>query len=226
MNTFKKYLFAAAMLPALAAPALAAETDTQDSQNAAQPYSKPDNSFISINGTVTSAGPDTFVLDYGEGVITVEMDDWDWFEESGEVLPGDKVTVYGEVDDDTFEGTKIEASSVFVENLGTYFFASAADEETFRDLDIAPTVPVVVGDLVVTGTVTSVTGQEFTIDSGAQQIKIDTALMPYNPTDDEGYQQVAEGDLVTVTGNMEEDTFEKRELMAESVVTLDDESGA
>nr|WP_297399108.1 NirD/YgiW/YdeI family stress tolerance protein [uncultured Marinobacter sp.] len=190
------------------------------------PYLERDGSWINLSGTVTSTTADTFMLDYGDGLITVEMDDWDWFEESGEVLPGDKVTVYGEVDDDTFEGTKIEASSVFVENLGTYFFASAADEETFRDLDIAPTVPVVVGDLVVTGTVTSVTGQEFTIDSGAQQIKIDTALMPYNPTDDEGYQQVAEGDLVTVTGNMEEDTFEKRELMAESVVTLDDESGA
>lgn len=190
------------------------------------PYLDKDGSWISLSGTVTSTTADTFMLDYGDGLVTVEMDDWDWFEESGETLPGDKVTVYGEVDDDTFEGTKIEASSVYVENLGTYFFASAADEETFRDLDIAPTVPVVVGDLVVTGTVTSVTGQEFTINSGAQQIKIDTALMSYNPTDDEGYQQVAEGDLVTVTGNMEEDTFEKRELMAESVVTLDDESDA
>lgn len=89
---------------------------------------------------------------------------------------------------------------------------------------MTPTVPIDVGDLTVTGTVESVDGREFTIDSAAQQMKIDTTLMPYNPMDDEGYQQIENGDLVTVTGNTEFDTFENQELMAETVVTLDDES--
>ncbi|MDY6797575.1 MAG: hypothetical protein SVX28_02315 [Pseudomonadota bacterium] len=118
-------------------------------------------------------------------------------EEFGETLPGDKVTVYGAFDDDTFEDTKIEASSVFVENLGTHFYASAADEESIEKLDVAPVVPIVVGDLTLTGTVTSVDGREFTIDSGAQQMTVDTTLMSYNPMDDEGFQSIAKGDLVT-----------------------------
>ena len=188
------------------------------------PYLKPDGSWINLSGTVTSTAADNFTLDYGSGLVTVEMDDWDWYNQEGDVLAGDNVTVYGEVDDDTFENTKIEASSVYVENLGTYFFASAADEENFEDLDVTPTVPIDVGDLTVTGTVESVDGREFTIDSAAQQMKIDTTLMPYNPMDDEGYQQIENGDLVTVTGNTEFDTFENQELMAETVVTLDDES--
>lgn len=188
------------------------------------PYLKPDGSWITLSGTVTSTADETFKLDYGGGLVTVEMDDWDWYDEDSGILSGDKVTVYGEVDDDTFENTKIEASSVYVENLGTYFFASATDEENFTDLDVAPTVPIDVGDLTITGTVQSVNGREFTIDSALQQMKVDTTLMPYNPMDNEGYQQIDKGDLVTVTGNTEYDTFEKQELMAESVVTLDDDS--
>jgi len=164
------------------------------------------------------------MLDYGKGLVTVEMDDWDWFEESGETLPGDEVTVYGEVDDDTFESAKIEARSVYVDSLGTYFYASAADEESVTDLDVAPTIDI--GQLVLTGTVMSVDGREFTIDSGAQEMTIDTTLMTYNPTDDEGYQQIEQGDQVTVTGDLDVDTWENSELMADTVVTLDDASSS
>ncbi|KXS52788.1 MAG: Uncharacterized protein AWU57_2828 [Marinobacter sp. T13-3] len=191
---------------------------------AQSPYLASDGSWITLSGKVTSTTADSFKLDYGDGLVTVEMDDWDWFEESGETLPGDEVTVYGEVDDDTFESAKIEASSVYVDSLGTYFYASAADEESVTDLDVAPTIDI--GQLVLTGTVTSVDGTEFTIDSGDQKMKVDTALMAYNPTDDEGYQQIEKGDQVTVTGDVDVDTFDAAELMADTVVTLDDDSSS
>jgi len=188
------------------------------------PYLAADGSWITLSGKVTSTTADSFKLDYGEGLVTVEMDDWDWFEESGEVLPGDEVTVYGEVDDDTFESAKIEANSVYVDNLGTYFYASDADEESVNDLDIAPTIDL--GQIVLTGTVTGVDGSEFTIDSGDQKMTVDTASMPYDPMDGEGYQKIEKGDQVTVTGDMETDTLEAAELMADSVVTLDDDSSS
>ncbi len=57
------------------------------------------------------------------------MDDWDWYAEGYKLLNGEKVRVHGLIDDDLFETTKIEASSVYVQNLGTYFYASSADEE-------------------------------------------------------------------------------------------------
>lgn len=217
----KRSMLSLSIASALIAAPMTAMAADQGVENES-PYLAPDGSWITLSGKVTSTTADTFMLDYGRGLVTVEMDDWDWFEENGEVLPGDKVTVYGEVDDDTFEVAKIEASSVYVESLGTYFYASAADEETFNDLDVAPTIDV--GQMIVTGTVSSVNGSEFTIDSGIQEMTVDTALMPYDPMDDEGYQQIEEGDLVSVTGDVEDDTFESSEIMADTIVTLEDDS--
>ncbi len=208
----------ASTLIATPVAALAADKGVENES----PYLAADGSWITLSGKVTSTTADTFMLDYGRGLVTVEMDDWDWFEENGEVLPGDNVTVYGEVDDDTFEGAKVEASSVYVESLGTYFYANAADEESFNDLDVAPTIDI--GQMIVTGTITSVSGSEFTIDSGVQEMTVDTALMPYDPMDDEGFQQLEVGDLVSVTGDIEDDTFEESELLADTVVTLEDDS--
>ncbi|MDX1680078.1 MAG: hypothetical protein R3242_05030, partial [Akkermansiaceae bacterium] len=93
------------------------------------PYDKPDRSWLSISGEVTSVTPDTFLLDYGDGAITVEMDDFDNDADAYKLVVGDEVTVYGRVDDDLFETTSIEASSVWVSGINTYFYANSADEE-------------------------------------------------------------------------------------------------
>lgn len=217
----KRSMLSLSIASTLIATPVAALAADQGAENES-PYLAADGSWITLSGKVTSTTADTFMLDYGRGLVTVEMDDWDWFEENGEVLPGDNVTVYGEVDDDTFEGAKVEASSVYVESLGTYFYANAADEESFNDLDVAPTIDI--GQMIVTGTITSVSGSEFTIDSGVQEMTVDTALMPYDPMDDEGFQQLEVGDLVSVTGDIEDDTFEESELLADTVVTLEDDS--
>lgn len=185
------------------------------------PYAKKDGSWISISGTVTSTAPDSFNLDYGEGIVLVEMDDWDLDADGYKLFEGDAVTVYGAVDDDLFETTSIEASSVYVKGLNTYFYASSADEES---VPAAATVAVVDYDLELTGEVTSTSGREFTIDTGAREMKVDTIMMTYNPMDDEGYQKIEVGDRVRVTGDIDIDWWEKRELMAESVITLDDAS--
>lgn len=149
------------------------------------------------------------------------MDDWDWDADAYKLLPGDRVTVYGEVDDDLFETTTIEASSVYVEGLGTHFYASAADEEDALE----PTytgVPVIVSSTTIRGTVIDVDElqDEFTVDAGINEITVDVDEMLYDPLDDEGYQKIEEGDRVSVTGQMETEFFEGRELTADSVVTL------
>jgi uncharacterized protein YdeI (BOF family) len=186
------------------------------------PYTKKDGSWISISGTVTTVGPDAFNLDYGEGLVTVEMDDWDLDADGYKLLEGDDVTVYGRVDDDFLETTSIEAGSVYVKGLNTFFYANSADEET---LPAAATVTVVDYDLKLTGEVASVDGREFTIDTGPREMRVDTIMMSYNPMDDEGFQKIEVGDRVSVTGDIDVDTWEKRELMAETIVTLEDSSG-
>ncbi|MFW5750736.1 MAG: hypothetical protein ACOCZK_03710 [Planctomycetota bacterium] len=193
------------------------------------PYQKADESWISISGTVVDPTADSFILDYGEGLVTVEMDDWDWYGDAYGLLDGDKVTVNGRIDDDLFETTTIEASSVYVESLGSYFYASAADEEDATYSTVV-TAPVVVSTVSIRGKVTSVDAieGEFTIDTGARQVTVDTEDLAYNPLDDKGYQKIEKGHRVSVSGELDVDLFGNREVDADWVITLskDEDKGA
>ncbi|MDZ7783970.1 MAG: hypothetical protein U5K56_13885 [Halioglobus sp.] len=184
------------------------------------PYLMAENTWITISGTVESVEMDNFELDYGDGNVTVEMDDGDRDADGYKLMKGDKVTVSGVIDDDFYELTTIEASSVYVENLGTTFFASSVDEESLDSWAVAVAEPVIVSETVVQGTVTEVKDDEFSIDTGARKLEVDVDDMSYNPLDDEGYQKIGKGDRVRVTGDIDEDLFDSRELDADSVVKL------
>jgi uncharacterized protein YdeI (BOF family) len=181
----------------------------------------PDDTWVSLSGTVVDSDPESFVLDYGDGLMTVEMDDFDAFPDARPLMENDQVVVLGRVDDDLYERRTIEASSVYVEELGTTFYASAADEEDFAAWTVS--LPVVIGKIEVTGEVTAVTGREFTVDAGAARIQVDTNALPYNPMDDKGYQKVDVGDRVKVSGEMDHGIIDDRELEADWLVLLDDE---
>lgn len=184
---------------------------------------KPDQTWVSVTGEVASAGDNSFVLDYGEGLITVEMDDWEWYVEEGEgLLAGDDVTVYGEVDDDFAENAKLEASSVYVENLDSYFYASAADEESGEanvSLDVIAMDPLSPVD--VNGTVTKVdkSTDEFVIDSGLQEVAVDVSKMSTDILDDTGFQQIEVGDYVSVSGEFTDDITGGIQVEADRVTT-------
>ncbi|MBU1187738.1 MAG: NirD/YgiW/YdeI family stress tolerance protein [Gammaproteobacteria bacterium] len=213
-----------AIAAALSLP-LAAVADSHKSDNSSSdtssPYMMPDDSWISISGTVANVMADRFELDYGQGSVTVEMDDGDRDADAYALIDGDKVRVSGLIDDDFMEATKIEASSVHVEKLGTTFYASTADEEDWVD-NYVITTPVVPAETQLRGTVTSVAPavNEFTINSGSREITVDVTSMIYDPLDDEGYQQIEEGDLVSVTGDIDTGLFENQELQADTIVTL------
>ena len=190
--------------------------------NAKNPYVTPDQSWITLDGTVVSANSDAFLLDYGEGLITVEMDDWDWYHEGNNILDGDRVTVYGKIDNDLYEARTIEASSVFVKGLNTFFFANPDDEEVDPSIGaFNMTLPAEDGSRVnLSGNVDKINGRVFMLDTGPSKIKVDTKGMLYNPLDDKGYQKLRKGDYVTVGGYLDLNFFEKREIQATSVVTL------
>lgn len=190
---------------------------------AQSPYTKPDRSWINLSGTVTASTLDQFTLDYGTGLITVEMDDWDWYNEASLIRPGEQVTVYGRIDDGFYESRTIEASSVYVNDRNTFYYANAADEEGdyFTYFYTAPVKAFPEGSWVsVSGQVERVDGREFTLDTGASKIKVDTIAMTYNPLDDVGVQQIKKGDRVAVTGHIDDDLFEQREIHAQSIVSL------
>lgn len=192
---------------------------------AQQPYEKPDESWISISGTVTSSEADRFTLDYGDGVITVEMDDWENWGDAYGLIDGDEVTVYGRMDDDVFETAKIEAGSVYVDDLNTYFYASAADEESVGASAYVYS-PVNVGDTTLRGAVASVNEatNEFTLDTGLVEVRVDTDELSYDPLDESGYQRIEVGDRVVVAGRVDKGFFEGREIVADTIVTLDEDA--
>lgn len=187
---------------------------------AEDPMTEPDDSWISVSGTVESVTNDAFVLDYGEGLMTVEMDDGDRDADGYKLVRGDKVSVNGRIDDDLFEARTLEASSVYVDNIDTYFYASAVDEEDIHDVIVTVSTPVVISATTVQGTVTEVSSEEFVVDTGLRKVRVEVDEMAYNPLDDQGYQKIGVGDRVSVTGQIDDDLFEGRELVADTVVTL------
>ena len=193
-----------------------AQTEEPD-QFEVDPYALGEGAWISIDGTVHAVARDSFVLDYGAGLITVEMDDGDRDADGYQLLPEDKVRVGGIVDDDLLDLTTIEARSVHVEKLGTTFFASPRDEED----PMVATMPVIVSESVLRGTVASVSEDSFVLESGKAAIRIRLDSMPYDPLDDEGYQRIEAGDRVTITGDIDLDFFEGRVFTAESIVVHD-----
>ena len=94
----KKSAFALSILAStlIAAPAMAQ-----------MPKLQPDDSYVSISGTVLTAEDDEFSLDYGQGQISVEMDDMGWVGNQPELIPGDEVTVYGRVEKHFFVDASI-----------------------------------------------------------------------------------------------------------------------
>lgn len=178
---------------------------------------QPDPGTITLRGRVVSTTPSSFVLDYGSGNATVEMDDWDWFQEGRAINPGDRVTVTGRVDGNLMSRASIEARSVYVENLGSVFYASSADEERWL-----PTTFVVAseGATDVTGTISALEGREFTVGTGAAAVRVDTSEMSSNPLDAQGSPQLRVGDQVYVWGRLDIDSGEQDELMAQGVTTL------
>jgi len=188
------------------------------------PRALPDESWISLTGTVAATDVEEFTLDYGEGLITVEMDDWSWYVDELPLVVGDRVTVYDQIDDDFFEGCEIEATSIFVVDRSTYYYP----------YDVVPDVvvysyPAVVAPegswVSLSGTVTAIDGREFVLDTGEGVITVDTIEMAYNPLDDVGYQEIDEDDRVSVSGRLDLDLFDEREIHAESIVSLTRDRG-
>jgi hypothetical protein len=158
--------------------------------------------------------------------VLVEFDDWDSFGEAHTLLDGDEVTVYGRIDKGLFEQAKIEAGSVYVDGLKTFFYASSADEE--GDV-MAPhrwvaAAPFVTNQATIQGTVSGVDADEaeITVDTGLRLVTVDLGSLGYNPLDSYGYQRIDRGDRVSVSGRFDRDFLEGRELEADTLITLDD----
>ncbi len=217
-TTLMAGVFAAAATPL----AIAQQVAPPAAENAAapMPFAQPDNSWITISGTVMSPTEQTFLLDYGGGQIIVEMDDWNGWSEAMNLTEGHEVTVTGRVDDDLLETASIEASAVIDRVTDQHFFASEADEEDL--VDWFATESAAAGQTTMRGAVKSVSVEEgeFILDNGVFEVQVDIGKLDANPLDADGALQISAGDIVTVSGVVEKDLFEAREIQAKAINVL------
>ncbi|MBK1829130.1 hypothetical protein JIN77_00180 [Verrucomicrobiaceae bacterium R5-34] len=183
----------------------------------ATPYTHPDGAWITVTGKVTKTSPSAFILDYGKGAITVEMDDYDWYAEGSDILVDDKVVVTGRIDADEDEPRTIEASSVFVKGENLTFYASASDDEDVRKpvrIDVVEKIPT----FSFYGKVTSIDGDTMTMDNGYQVITVNTSELSENAFDDDGDIQLEINDWVTTTAHVHTDYASTNVLNASTVI--------
>jgi hypothetical protein len=172
----------------------------------------PDQSWIALSGTVQSVQDGSFTLDYGQGAVTVQVGDWSRFGDLRERLSGKQASVHGEVDDDLFGATRLEAESIYVKDLHTYFFAQRHDAAIVW-LDV--TEPGTDPDATLRGTVTAVGPDEFSVDTGAQRVTVHTTSLQRGAK-----ARIAKGDVIRVTGALGPEFLRTREMTATSVMIL------
>ncbi len=168
-----------------------------------------DGSLLTLGGTVVATAPDWFRLKTRDQELIVEMDDWDWYQEGRALKVGDEVTVTGRVDKGLWEQSKIEASSVFVRNLGVSFVANGADEEERT----AALVQVGTASTSAQGYVSNIEGQEFTVGSTTGPVRVDISQLDSKP-------KLKAGDRVYTWGSLDVDAVEGVEMMAQGLAVL------
>ena len=206
------------MLSASIAGASGCRSEQQAARRETAALNKLDRSWVRLDGTIVRTMQSSFELDFGDGVITVEMDDWDWRNEAKPLRANDKVIVYGRIDEDLHRRKAVEAAGVYVERLGTTFFADAADEEA---VGLWPQTDIQLGTIAVNGRIASISGTLVELDTGASgKVTIDVSQLGYNALDDEGFQQLDVGDRIGVIGRLQSAYFAANSLVAERVVSL------
>ena len=154
---------------------------------------RPDGDWVSIAGRVVSVTGSRFVLDHRTGTVTVELDDWDpAYREAAMLRPGDQVVVTGTIDDNLYLSKRIEADSVFINNVDTLVTASGADEENARRPGYRPPADAyvdLVGEVVETGE------DAFLLSAGGKNIRVDARALERRGEIEEGQRLYLWGDM-------------------------------
>ena len=174
-----------------------------------------EDTSITLSGAVLETHEDEFDLRVGAAIVTVEVEDEIRDGGAYTLLPGDRVTVSGRVDDDLFEGKELKADALHIDKLGTTFIIDEEYAEKYG-MNFGEDI----GDYaVVSGHVTTVRPDdgEFRIHAGLGDFTVEVDQLAENPLDDEGYMKIRTGDAVRITGEVDDDWLEGREIVATSI---------
>lgn len=214
------------------APMVFAETTTntkaasnmETTQNPLPSYQ--DESRVMLNGIITEVRNDEFDLNYGEGVITVELDEWGWDDSNMAYLrSGDEVTVNGVIDDDLFEGREVKADNLYLNREFVYLTPEKQSNAARNNRNVNMDALEDGSYITMTGVVVEQDGAEFTLRGNGQNLRVNTEDLGYNPFDEDGLQRVQQGDRIQVYGAIDDGFFETRELEADRIISLSQVNG-
>lgn len=194
-----------------------AQTDSDETQQVLPNVS--DNAPVVLSGTVGDIREDEFDLNYSDKKVTVELERFGWGgQETDFLVRGEPVTVTGYLDEDLFEGREIKAYTVRLEDSDVYYYTTL-DYPTYNmfDVDYDPESGAFAS---IRGTITARTGDVVTIENDTRDMLVDVSDLSYDPFDDEGRQKLDMNDDVYVYGNIDDDFYASKILMADGVVEL------
>ncbi len=154
---------------------------------------------FTISGTVTSVVGNEFILSDGTGEIIVDAGPRWWHEVN--LLPGEAVTVVGEYDDGDFDAYSITRSNGQVIQIrngpGRPPWAGGPSRRGNRRNQQGDRLA-----RTISGTVTSIVGNEFILSDGTGEIIVDAGPRWWQEVN------LAPGEPVTVVGEYDDDDFD------------------
>ena len=191
----------------LSMAALAVPLQAQD----VSPYRLKNGDTIKIAGGVSKAAAKTFQLDYGKGTITVELDDYDSYEEGFNIVDGDQVIVTGKIDADPGQKRSIEARRVYIPAVDLEVFACSTDEEDTESKVFTQTLSDGT-EIDLRGIIKSIDKKVITIQSSKGRVEIHLGRVKQP-----GRQTFYVGQAVKVTGFFKNRWIRKDMIFAETI---------
>lgn len=196
----------------------------QASSKSVQPTSRtslPGNTWITLTGEVTAVDSQFFTLDYGDGQIFVELRDTDLDTKAYAEMDGEDVMVTARLGEGMFSNERLVAQSVIVENMDTVYLADSVDQAS-ADLYLSTASNIEFDDeeMVLVGTVKSIGKEALQIEVGDATLTVELDELENAPVDEDGYLSLMKGERVRITGELEDDFFNRFTVEADTLMKM------
>lgn len=199
-----------------------------------------DASPVVLTGTVGEIRDDEFDLRYRGNMITVELDRFGWnADEAAELLrSGESVTISGYIDDDLFEGREIKAYNVRLNDRDLYYYTTSMipvydysysnqdrNNRSANSQSANQRANNTLSDgayVTMTGTVSGISGDEFTLTGNNRSMTVDVSDLGYEPFSEDRYQRIQNGDRVYIYGQITDEFFDSKEIVASRMTKIMD----
>ncbi len=173
-------------------------------------------SWVTVSGRVVSVQDHCIAVDHGDGTITIRLTDWSSSAKGAlGIQNGDEALATGHLDGSFFRGHGVRADSLYVKRLKTRFHQNG-----LRDVGVTPPVPIGARPrFVLDGVIEQTEGRWFTLKTDIGAFSVDTTAMAYDPLDEQGHQQLDEGDVVRVSGPLDHE-IRRRTLVVQVITRL------